>query len=188
MMGLDLPDTRTLALESVDNLRSTVATAEQAQLAELETAILAASRVFVSGAGRSLLAMRFFAMRLMHIDIRSYIVGEVTTPSIQPGDLLVLASGSGRTDTQVTLARKAKQQGASVALVTAADQTAVEIPADHIVHVQVRPVRGDLAGIVPAGNVFEQSVVVVLDAVISSLMARTGTPLSRIMGNHANLE
>ena len=51
-----------------------------------------ANRIFVTGAGRSGLVSRFFAMRLMHSKYKVYIVGEIFTPSIQSGDLFVVIS------------------------------------------------------------------------------------------------
>ena len=72
---------------------------DEGELEELERRVLAADRVFVAAAGRSLLAIRGFAMRLMHFGFTAYVVGETVTPAIQPGDLLLIASGSGSTAT-----------------------------------------------------------------------------------------
>ena len=40
-------------------------------------AILKAERIFVAGAGRSGLAAKAFAMRLMHLGLPTYVVGDV---------------------------------------------------------------------------------------------------------------
>ena len=72
--------------------------AEQIRQEELEgfaDQIQKAKRVFVAGAGRSGFVARAFSNRLMHLGLTVYFVGEPTTPSIQEGDLLVIASGSG---------------------------------------------------------------------------------------------
>ena len=66
-------------------------------LARVADLVAAAPRVFVLGAGRSGLALRMTAMRLMHLGLDVHVVGEVTTPAIERGDLLVTASGSGTT-------------------------------------------------------------------------------------------
>ncbi|MDD1665656.1 MAG: SIS domain-containing protein, partial [Methanomicrobiales archaeon] len=42
--------------------------------------ILNAKRVYIMGAGRSGLVARAFAMRLMHLGLISYVVGETVTP------------------------------------------------------------------------------------------------------------
>ena len=54
---------------------------DEGELAELERRVLAADRVFVAAAGRSLLAIRGFAMRLMHFGFTAYVVGETVTPA-----------------------------------------------------------------------------------------------------------
>ena len=54
-------------------------------------------RVFVYGAGRSGLMLRALAMRLMQMGKCAYVVGETVTPSVEEGDLLILASASGKT-------------------------------------------------------------------------------------------
>ncbi len=46
-------------------------------------------KVLVVGAGRSGLVGRAFAMRLMHLGFRSYVLGETITPSVGEGDLVV---------------------------------------------------------------------------------------------------
>ena len=46
------------------------------------SAILTADRIYVAGAGRSGLIARAFAMRLMHIGLESFVVGETVTPAM----------------------------------------------------------------------------------------------------------
>ena len=71
-----------------------------------------AKRIFVSGAGRSGLITRFFAMRLMHSGYDVSVVGEIVTPSIKEGDLLIIISGSGETEQLIAFTKKAKAIGA----------------------------------------------------------------------------
>lgn len=80
--------------------------------------ILNSNRIFVGAAGRSLLAMKFLAMRLMQIGLKVYLVGEVCTPSIREGDLLLVGSGSGETAGMIAICKKAKAAGAEVAVFT----------------------------------------------------------------------
>lgn len=79
----------------------------------LVSQLLDAERVFVCGMGRSGFAMRGFTMRLAHLGISAHFVGEVTTPPIAAGDLLLLGSGSGRTASLINHAETAAQIGAS---------------------------------------------------------------------------
>lgn len=80
---------------------------EQAE--RLVSSIFTARKVFVAGAGRSGLMGKSFAMRLTHIGVKAYVIGETNTPSFTEEDLLIVGSGSGRTETLLVLAKKQKQ-------------------------------------------------------------------------------
>ncbi len=67
-------------------------------LDQLKQMLLDAERIFIVGKGRSGLQMNGFAMRLMHLGLPVHVVGSVTTPNITANDLLLIGSGSGRTD------------------------------------------------------------------------------------------
>lgn len=75
---------------------------------EFEEIIMNSKNVFVTGAGRSGLAAKAFAMRLMHLGISSYVVGETISPAIYDDDCIIAISGSGETNTIVSAARIAK--------------------------------------------------------------------------------
>src|ERR1051325_2265476 len=89
-----------------------------------------ADRVFVHGAGRSGLALRMTAMRLMHLGLDAHVVGEVTTPAIRQGDVLLVASGSGTTGGIVQAARTAADVGARVLAVSTTDESPLSEVAD----------------------------------------------------------
>ena len=65
-------------------------------------AICKAKKIYVAGAGRSLLTLRCLAMRLMHLGFESYVVGDTTTPAFEKEDLRIAGSGSGETKGLVT--------------------------------------------------------------------------------------
>lgn len=52
--------------------------------------LLSAKRVYVIGAGRSGLVAKAFAMRLMHLGLKAYVVGETITPAMNVGDVMVV--------------------------------------------------------------------------------------------------
>jgi len=74
------------------------------QIDELVSRILTAARVFIYGLGRVPLMGRAFAMRLMHLGLDAFMVGDTTTPAIAAKDLLVICSGSGQTDISFLIA------------------------------------------------------------------------------------
>lgn len=189
-----------LALASLDELREVVQNTSQHQLDALAKQLLDAKRVYVAAAGRSLLAMKFLAMRLMQLGFTTYLVGEVCTPSIQAGDLLLIGSGSGTTASMCAIGRKARQFGARVALITKNPDSALGKEADVVVCLNTPAgicegaatadgwVEGDYRSLRPSGNPFEQAIVVVGDAVVCALMQELGHGTGFIAANHANLE
>lgn len=178
------------ARDTAQRVAAAVSQVSAQQVRALEDEILEADRVFVAAAGRSLLAVKFFAMRLMQIGLKCFVAGEVCTPSVKPGDLLVVVSGSGETRGMIALAEKARAVGARIAVVTEHDDSTLAANADRILAVAVPPTpaaHGELA-LVPHGNRLEPAMIIVLDALACDLMIRTDTPLATLLRNHANLE
>lgn len=163
------------------------------QLQSLEQQIRQADKIFVAGAGRSLMMIRGLAMRLMHMGFQSYVVGETVTPAIEPGDLLIIASGSGATETLVVMAGKCKQIGAELALITTNPNSPIGKLADGIVEVKAAVTKGDdqhRKSQQLGANTFEQSVLLIGDALVTD-MASVGDLEEKnrlLMKKHANLE
>lgn len=153
-------------------------------------AILAARRVFVVALGRSGLILRMFAMRLMQIGLEVYVVGDVTTPAIAADDLLIALSGSGRTETVVNLARKAKACGAQVLAITSSQATPLAEVADVTVITPAASVKTEIATPtrLPLANALEQAMAIYLDCIGAMLAARRGQGNAAMMRRHANLE
>ena len=150
----------------------------------------AAKSVFVLGAGRSGLALRMTAMRLMHLGLSVHVVGEVTTPAIGRGDVLLAASGSGTTEAIVRSAKTAIDVGAIVITLTTATNSPlaglssvlVEVPAAEKLD------RAATKSVQYAGSLFEQAVVTIGDAFFHSLWLRSGRSADDLWPRHANLE
>lgn len=163
----------------------------------LTDAILAAPHVFISGAGRSRLSICEFAMRLMHMGIKVYVLGEVVTPGLQEGDLLIIASGSGETGGQVVIANKAKQLGGKIGLITILPGSSIDKLADYPVYINAPATKLNrlkreggvgTTSIQPMGSLFEQCILLVLDLVIVKLMKKQGWNSDEMFANHVNLE
>ncbi|MEM4644156.1 MAG: SIS domain-containing protein, partial [Candidatus Methanomethylicaceae archaeon] len=75
-------------------------------------------KILIVGAGRSGLAGRAFAMRLMHLGFNVYVFGDVITPAVGEGDIVIAISGSGTTKIIVTAATAAKEVRAKVIAIT----------------------------------------------------------------------
>lgn len=154
--------------------------------------ILECPHVFTAAAGRSGLLLRCAAMRLMHMDRPAYVVGEIVTPAIAKGDLLLMVSGSGETGSLVSMAQKAKSLGARVAVITANSESALAGLAECTVKIAAPTPKAAVDNFVPSaqpmGNLFEQGAFLLLDAVIMELMDRMGKTSDAMFRRHANLE
>ncbi|MFF2275607.1 6-phospho-3-hexuloisomerase [Agromyces sp. NPDC058126] len=170
----------------VDRLRRD----EPASLSAVAAEISAAPRVFVLGAGRSGLALRMTAMRLMHLGLDVHVVGEATAPAIARNDLLLTASGSGTTAGIVHAVRTATDGGARIAAITATADSPLAAAADAVVIVPASDKldRSGAASAQYAAGLFEQSVMLIGDAVFHALWKRSGADPEELWRRHANLE
>lgn len=185
-------NTNEIAVAGATQLAQCLSRVREDQLDGLTGAIVAAGRVYVYGAGRSLLMLRCMAMRLMHLGFTSYVVGDTTTPAFGEKDLLIVASGSGSTSSVTNVAAKAKALGGTLAVVTTRADSALGRMADHLVEV---PVPTDKAGdedrdqaLLPGGSLFEQATLLIGDAMVLPLGALRKIPTDRAFALHANLE
>jgi 6-phospho-3-hexuloisomerase len=174
----------------LDSVIERVVRNDPKMLAAFAELIADAPRVFVLGAGRSGLALRMTAMRLMHLGQDVHVVGEVTSPAIAAGDLLLTASGSGTTGGIVRAAQTAASVGARVAAMTTDPESSLAKLADVAI---IIPAAGKLdrsgaASAQYAGGLFEQAVVLIGDALFHALWQRSGQSADELWPRHANIE
>lgn len=146
-----------------------------------------AGRTFIGGAGRSLLVSRFFAMRLVHAGYNVNMIGEVVTPAIKAGDLLVLVSGSGGTETLLPFVKKAKSVGAKLVVISMKKSSAMADVADLVIQIG-NDNSFPLTQGMPMGSQFELSTLIFLEAVIADLIFAKGLTEEGMRAIHANLE
>jgi 6-phospho-3-hexuloisomerase len=146
-------------------------------------ALYAHRRVFVQGAGRSGLMIRAFAMRLAQAGYTVYAVGDVTTPAIGAGDLLLVASASGETAGVVRVAEVARAVGATVFALTAKECSSLTALADYSICFSA-PTKNETGAGGVMGTLFEQAILLFGDAVIEELCVDAAEMRAR----HANLE
>jgi 6-phospho-3-hexuloisomerase len=153
--------------------------------------LLRARRVYVAGGGRSGLMARAFAQRLMHLGLTTYVAGETTTPAIHPADVLVVCSGSGETHIPVLVSQVAKRIGAHVVVVTANRDSPLARQADTLLILDTPTKRAPEKGaptIQYGGSLFEQSVLVLFDAIALEIGVSLGRSDEELRQRHANLE
>lgn len=170
------------AASALGEIEAVLTAVDEAELARLAAAIDAAPRVFFAGSGRSLLMTRAVAMRLMHIGLDVHIVGDTCTPAARDGDLVVVASARGGR-AALAVAAAARAAGAAVAAVSASAE-AFGDTVDLLVRL---PARTQVPSSQHAGSLFEQSLLVVGDALARSVQGARRVPSEALDARHANL-
>lgn len=161
------------------------------ELDRLVDAILQAKSIFLSGAGRSGVAIRGFTNRLLHLGLSVNLVGEISCPRTKKGDLLIIGSGSGTTPSLVSLAKKAQKNGVTIALLTMDNESTIADLADVVVvlpGVSPKLKENNLTSIQPLGSAFEQISFLTYDGIILELMERMGETGETMVERHTDLE
>ena len=128
-------------------------------------------------------------MNCSQMGLKTHVVGDNSTPSIHEGDLLVIGSGSGETDTMKILADQCKEHGAKLALVTSASGSYIESKADLTVHIPVTHKKEDLeTQPVALSLVYYQTVVMMVDCVMAYVMDEKALTFRDVKFYHNNLE
>lgn len=140
------------------------------------------NRLFILAAGRSLLMMKAFAMRLMHLGYEVHILDEVTCPAITDRDMLIIASGSGTTAGILEKAKKAKAKGSTIAVWTQNNLSPLAALSDICLSITKQESKQ------PGASLFEQTLLLALDGFISMVMDEKQLPLEEVYQRHANLE
>ena len=165
--------------------------ASDAEVQALCNAVVGANKIIVCGAGRVGMAARGFAMRLGHLGLRAFMVGDATVPSIGSGDLFLVCSGSGETQTIFDLVEIAKKNGAKIALITGNVTSRMGKLADVIINIQapskVKPVEG-FKSVQPMTTLNEQCLGIFFDAVVLELMSSMNETHETMWTRHSNLE
>ncbi|MCM3782748.1 6-phospho-3-hexuloisomerase [Neobacillus mesonae] len=174
----------------MSELERVISALDEKDIAHAASLIEHSNQVFVAGAGRSGLMGKGFAMRLSHLGVRTYVVGETTTPGIGSNDLLILCTGSGETKSLISMAEKAKSLGAKVLVLTIKTESSAAKLADGIIHIQAqaKEEQGMQQSLQPMGSLFEQALLITLDSLVLTLMRKLNVSPESMFSRHANLE
>jgi 6-phospho-3-hexuloisomerase len=185
-------NTTDYAIAVTGELECTIAQIDPEGGEKLTDLLLSAKKIFTAGAGRSGFMVKAFAMRLMHMGFESHVVGETVTPNIEAQDVLIIGSGSGETESLVSMAMRAKKIGAQLAVVSISPESTMGKLADVVIKIpapspKVKNATG-FTSIQPMGSLFEQCLLLALDGVILRLMEKQGKDSDTMFCRHANLE
>ena len=162
---------------------------EEESLLHLISMIDCANTIVVCGAGRVGLAVRGFGMRLGHLGYRAYTLGDSVVPHIKEGDLLIVASGSGETQTIYDVVKNAKGNGAKGALISGRVGSRIYRLSDHLVLMKSpSKISSERTSIQPMTTLNEQCVQILFDLVVLMIMERTNQTHEDMWTRHSNLE
>lgn len=144
--------------------------------------------------------LKAFCMRLFHLGLSAHVVGDVTTPPISSGDLLIASAGPGAFSTVDAICRVSKSAGARVLLITAQPGCGSEasLLADDVAYLPGRTmaddeVEGEGGGglpefSLPMGSVYEGAMFVLFEMVVVRLAEKLGRTMGELRSRHTNLE
>jgi 6-phospho-3-hexuloisomerase len=157
---------------------------DQAKVGEVIDMILAAKKIFVYGVGRSGLVGKSFAVRLVQLGMDVHFVGDMTTPIVEQGDLVILISNTGETMSAVQTANIVGRIGSKIVSVTSSMHSKLGSASDVVIEITQNKdeQRKRLA---PLGTIFEVSTSILLDSLVPVLMQRLAQTESSMRKRHA---
>ncbi|TLZ74008.1 MAG: SIS domain-containing protein, partial [Methanobacteriota archaeon] len=168
----------------LENLARILAVERSKEIGESVDILTSAKKLFVYGVGRSGLAARAFAMRMVQLGIDCYFIGETITPVVSDGDAVLIVSNTGSTMSAIQVANIARRVGAKVISVTG-HRTSKLGHASNVVlliHADEAIAQARLA---PLGTLFEDATVLLLDGLVAQVMERLGQTEADMRGRHA---
>jgi 6-phospho-3-hexuloisomerase len=175
---------------ALDEIRGVLESGAGEEAERLCDELLGARRIATYGVGREGLMMRALCMRLMHLGLDAHVVGDMTTPHVGKGDLLVVSAGPGSFSTVMALLGVARHAGARTVVVTAQPNGEAPRSADSVIHLRAQTMADDRRGssVLPMGSLYEAAMLIFFDIVSIRLRERTGQTMEGMRERHTNLE
>lgn len=160
------------------------------QVEALAQPILEARHIALFGVGREGLMMRALAMRLFHMGFDVHVVGDMTTPPVGEGDLLIVSAGPGDLSTVTALVETANSAGARTLCITAEPEGVTSKAASAIVHLPAQTMARDRGGasVLPMGSLYEAAMFLFCEIAVLHLRDRSGITADEMRTRHTNLE
>lgn len=173
----------------VDELAKSIQSLNEEDIESVIKKIQCHKRIFVYGMGRSGLMLKALAMRLMQIGLQAFVVGETTTPSVEKGDLLIVASASGETDSVNMITKSALKQGVSVVVLSSCPESTLgKLQHPDIIIESATKFATSSVSIQPLGSLFEQMLLIVFDTIILIMSQQEKGANDAMASRHASLE
>lgn len=134
--------------------------------------------IFLAGAGRSGFVAKSFAMRLMHLGFYVYVFNESILPSVRDGDIIIIISKSGKSNSITQIVEDSQMDDVKLLTVCGDAQSDLAQKADAKIIIESLK-QGSVSlddekslELILMGSGFEISALVLLDALVTQLMAK----------------
>ena len=153
--------------------------------------IAAADQLALYGVGREGLQIKGFAMRLFHLGRKVAVVGDMNSPHLGKGGLLIVSAGPGYLSTVASLMEVAKRDGARTLVVTALPDGVCARAADVVLPIPAQTMVDDSGpgvSVLPMGSLFEGAQYILFEIMILMLREKLGVKAAAMRARHTNLE
>lgn len=147
------------------------------------------------GAGRMGYGLRAFMMRLNHIGISSYFIGDTFIPPLDENDLFIVTSGSGETKSVLKYLEIAKSKGVKTLAITGNNESSMAKLADYSIvfkssngGLNSEDNENKINSIQPMTSLNEQSMFVFFDIIAVMLIKTIGIKKEDEKKFHFNIE
>ena len=192
----------------IAELRDAFMAIDEKEMDALLELIVKAPKIFLYSRGRVNIALKAFCMRLNHLGLCGRLVGDINTPYISKGDLLIVGSSLGFPSTIDRYIKIAKDCGAHVAAFTANPDGPLWKDVDALVNIKARAFTShpedfekkelsagekkalELLAIPsqqPMCSTFEQLILFAGDYMVLKLQKRLNQDESMLRSRHANI-
>lgn len=143
-----------------------------------------APNVFVYGAGRSGIIARALAMRFVQVGVTAYVIGESVTPIVRRGDLVIILSNAGESQSSVQTANIVRREGADLIVITARGTSKLAHAATLLLQLHF-PDDAERSSLAPLGTLFESASLRFGDGLVAELMRIRGESEESLRQRHA---
>ncbi len=176
---------------ALDDLAAVFTRLDESEVDKAVAAIAAAKRIALYGVGREGLQIKGLAMRLYHLGRSVSMVGDMNTPPLGRGDLLIVSAGPGYFSTVAALMKTAAEAGAQTLCVTAQPGGACPLAADVVLTIPAQTMANDsgpATSVLPMGSLYEGAQYILFECLILKLRELLKITPESMRANHTNLE
>lgn len=162
------------------------------QISPLCNELTGSNSIVCHGVGREGLMMRALAMRLYHLGCDVHVLGDMSAPPVNSGDILFVSAGPGHFATVEPLVNIARSNHAKVICITAEPDGLIPKIADMTITIPAQTMASDnprsSKSILPMGSLFEVLMLLFFEILVLELQEKLKVSNVSMRAKHTNLE